>query len=309
MLKRNVLIFHLGALGDFVLTWPLALAVGRLFPQSRVYYVTHAGKGQLAETALRIESADVENGWHELFSAKPNLPEESARLLTGAHAIFTFIAKPADRWSVNVAKINPEAALTHLLPKPPADYAGHATQFLLDQLHIHVAAKAAMEQTLSFIAQRGVALRRVPGADLLVHPGSGSREKCWPPDHFLALIDRIHRSGRRVRLLMGETELERWSGHEIARFTSTAPVLQTPTYWDLLTHLSAAAGFVGNDSGPSHLAGIIAVPTLALFGPSDPLVWKPLGPSVRVMHRQPLAELEVDEVFAEIERLLSPQGP
>lgn len=46
---RNVLIFHAGALGDFVRSWPLGLALGRLYPQSRVIYITHRQKGQLAE--------------------------------------------------------------------------------------------------------------------------------------------------------------------------------------------------------------------------------------------------------------------
>ena len=68
MLRRNVLIFHSGALGDFILTWPLALALGRLFPQSRVFYVTARQKGLLAERVLRVESVDVETGWHHLFS-------------------------------------------------------------------------------------------------------------------------------------------------------------------------------------------------------------------------------------------------
>src|SRR3982751_7078687 len=61
-LRRNVLIFHSGALGDFILSWPLALAFGRLFAQSRIFYVTQRQKGQLAEKALRIESVDAETG-------------------------------------------------------------------------------------------------------------------------------------------------------------------------------------------------------------------------------------------------------
>ena len=40
---RNILLFHAGALGDFVVTWPLALALARLHPQSRVFYVTQKG--------------------------------------------------------------------------------------------------------------------------------------------------------------------------------------------------------------------------------------------------------------------------
>ena len=70
--RRNVLIFHSGALGDFILTWPLALALGRLFPQSRIYYVTHGQKGALAEKVLRVESVDAEAGWHPLFAEAPS---------------------------------------------------------------------------------------------------------------------------------------------------------------------------------------------------------------------------------------------
>ena len=52
MFARNILIFHSGALGDFVQTWPLGLALGRLYPQSRVIFVTQKQKGLLAEKAL-----------------------------------------------------------------------------------------------------------------------------------------------------------------------------------------------------------------------------------------------------------------
>ena len=55
-LRRNILLFHQGALGDFVLTWPIALALARIHPQSRVFYVTHAQKGKLAEKVLGVES-------------------------------------------------------------------------------------------------------------------------------------------------------------------------------------------------------------------------------------------------------------
>jgi ADP-heptose:LPS heptosyltransferase len=70
VLRRNVLILHHGALGDFVLTWPLILALGRIHPQSRIIVVTHASKGALAEAALHVESADIEQGWHVVFATR-----------------------------------------------------------------------------------------------------------------------------------------------------------------------------------------------------------------------------------------------
>src|SRR5436190_11578963 len=74
-LRRNILIFHQAALGDFVITWPIAVAMGRMYPQSRVIYVTAASKGKLAEKVLGVESADVDAGqWHRLHAEGAELP-------------------------------------------------------------------------------------------------------------------------------------------------------------------------------------------------------------------------------------------
>ncbi len=52
--------------------------------------------------------------------------------------------------------------------------------------------------------------------------------------------------------------------------TAAAEVRRPATLLDLLAEVAAAGQFVGNDSGPAHLAGILGVPTLSLFGPTDP---------------------------------------
>src|SRR5438874_252199 len=104
MLRRYVLIFHTGALGDFILTWPLAMALGRIHPHNRIVYVTHSQKGALAERVLGMESSDVEAGWHALFADGEELPKKANTLVTGAHSIFTFVSDGHDAWAVNVAK-------------------------------------------------------------------------------------------------------------------------------------------------------------------------------------------------------------
>src|ERR1700722_10667236 len=103
MLKRRVLIFHSAALGDFVLTWPLALALGRLYPQSRIIYVTQSHKGALAERCLRIETTDIEAGWHHLHGDGSDLPEAARRRLEGSHSIFSFVAGDQNRPDADAA--------------------------------------------------------------------------------------------------------------------------------------------------------------------------------------------------------------
>src|SRR4051812_18832705 len=138
-LRRNILIFHLGALGDFVVTWPLALALGRLHPQSRIFYVAAGQKGKLAEKALRTESTDIESGWHHLFGGDLSaMPEAARKQLENAHSVYSFIAAPGDAWSNTVRALAPETQLVHLAPRPtePSDFPGHISQWIGDQLKV-----------------------------------------------------------------------------------------------------------------------------------------------------------------------------
>jgi ADP-heptose:LPS heptosyltransferase len=59
--------------------------------------------------------------------------------------------------------------------------------------------------------------------------------------------------------------------HKIEQLTELAGLLKT------------GGGFIGNDSGVSHLAAFIGLPTVAVFGPSDPEIWKPMGRAVKVV--------------------------
>jgi len=298
MLRRNVLIFHLGALGDFVLTWPLAMGLGRVFAQSRIFYVTHGQKGALAEDVLRVDARDIEGGWHQLYGDAPALPEPAVRLLDGAHAIFSFISTPDDIWTRNVRKLAPGAEVHVLRPTPPAEHAGHTTQYVLDQLGGAFIAQESMRQMLRSLEQRGVgSWRPVAGAPIVIHPGSGSPAKCWPLEHYLRLIESFKSAQQAVRVIVGEAEIERWGEGRIGAIAAVAEVVRPKTYVELAQVLMGASAFVGNDSGPGHLAGIMGLPTYCLFGPTDPAVWCPLGPRVYTRRSEPLAALSDEEVF------------
>ncbi len=75
----------------------------------------------------------------------------------------------------------------------------------------------------------------------------------------------------------------------------------------LVALLPRVSLYVGNDSGVSHLSSSLDVPTLALFGPTDPAIWGPRGPRVQVVWAgaatsvgvmlSPMTALPVDAVF------------
>ncbi len=300
MLRRNVLIFHAGALGDFVVTWPLALALGRLHPQSRIIYVTPGQKGKLAEKALRTESLDADTGWHALFSPDAStLPDPQRKALQNAHSIFSFVASPGDAWSNNVRAIAPESQLLHLTPRPAdADpFPGHVTDWIATQLAPAPAAKTAFDQIMRSVASRGVGFKRSPEGVICVHPGGGSEKKRWPSHHFVQLVRKLVKSRHHVRVLIGEVEREQLPKDDLVHFASIGELAEPTTYTDLLDHLGRADALICNDTGPGHLAGVIGTPTFALFGPHSNLArWRPVGPHVHTKQTTDLPHLPADDV-------------
>jgi ADP-heptose:LPS heptosyltransferase len=84
-----------------------------------------------------------------------------------------------------------------------------------------------------------------------------------------------------------------------------AVVVREPSIGELGALLSRAGLFVGNDSGVSHLAAAYGAPTVALFGPTDPTVWSPVGPRVRTLRApdQRMESMRIEEVEKAIDEL------
>ena len=302
-LRRYVLILHAGALGDFVLTWPLALALARLSPQQRIVYVTHSEKGKLAARVLGVESADVEvGGWHRLHSAggfsPGDLTDPAKKLLANTAAVYDFAAGAQRDSDVRASNLraavgDAEVPIVPLRPRPLDRAAGvppvHALDDLLAQLAGRPVVAEGVRAVRNLMATRGLDARRyakgaVDPSLVVIHPGSGGAAKCWPASDFAAVARRLVEAGRRVRVTLGEVERERMPDADAAAFESAGAEVSWPG--DLLGLLDAvlpASAFVGNDSGPGHLAAAVGVPTVSIFTATDPAVWRPTGPDVTVL--------------------------
>ncbi len=298
--RRNVLILHQGALGDFVLTWPLAMAMGRMFPQSRIMYVSPSSKGKLAERAIRVESADSEAGWHALFATSPNVPQPVVNLLAGAHTIFSYVLRSNDTFDHNLHDIAPHAKIYTMSTRDHAG-PGHAAEWAVDDLRFFPAAAEGVRQMLRSIADRGVGVHRVPGNAVVIHPGSGGDSKNWPAERYIELAGLIRSAGRVVKFVLGEVELERWPDELISKLAAAGDVVRPANYVELFDLLRGSSAFIGNDSGPGHLAAISGVPTVTLFVDSDADIWHPIGPV-----RQSMTGIfTTDDVVRAVDTLLS----
>lgn len=119
---------------------------------------------------------------------------------------------------------------------------------------------------------------------IVMHVGSGYASKRWPADRFFNVIDRLLSEAGGTVILTGhqkETEIARPYFKEREGLLN---FIQKTTLLELCALIDKADLFVGNDSGPAHLAAALGKKTLVLFsGTNDWRLWHPRGQAVHVM--------------------------
>ncbi len=301
----RALIIQPGALGDCILTLPLAafvkdaLGLGGLDILGHTEYVGFLPGRSRIDGVRSIDAMDL----HRLF-AQSNAFELSDRdSLINAFSdyawILTFMGDPESNFEQNLiftANCSHSAEVMTLSLKPPEGCPEHIADFYIRQFAErtglpgqprHIAAddrlirptESDLETGRRLLADTGLG---TPQKLAVIQPGSGGKEKCWYLGNFLALAAGLASKGYEVVFLLGPAERERMDDSTITRIAGVAPCLTDLSLTEVVGLLSCTDAFVGNDSGITHLAGASGVRTAAIFGPSDPAVYSPVGPSVTV---------------------------
>jgi ADP-heptose:LPS heptosyltransferase len=315
---EKIIVFRPGALGDTLLTFPALAALRRAFPGAWLGAIGNPAALALARDAgLADEVVPFDNlCWTDLFSEDGIRSAEARQTLEGARLAVLWL-----RDSDGLAERNLRAlgisTIVSAPGRPPEGARGHAVDYVLGTLASIIGDIAFTPADMPPLtptpaAQRWAeaewARRGLMGSPVLaVHPGSGSRSKCWPPERFAALAGRFIAAGWQALVIEGPADRLVAPPVLAALPAGRAQHLAGVTPPRLAAVLARAALSVGNDSGVSHLSAMLGVPTLALFGPTDPAIWAPRGPRVRVvragdatpagMPLPPMTALSVDEVY------------
>ena len=277
----NVVLLRFSALGDVVLTAPAVEALKRALPEARIHYavkqrlvdlVRHnphlesvielrPGEGPLSfSRRLRAVRPDVVLDLHGKIRSKI-----LRALLPGVRKVVWHKRDFADTLPVKLA----------LRPY-------RASMLFADRYH------AAVEELVGRPVERGqlrywlgpddVAIASrileegglVPGQPLLgLSPGANWETKRWPVDRFAGLARRALKLG--VQVAVQGSESETTVARELVRLAPGAVDLSGKLdLRGLGGFTSLCTAFVANDSGPMHLARALGVPTLAMFGSTDP---------------------------------------
>jgi len=127
----------------------------------------------------------------------------------------------------------------------------------------------------------------------VIHPLASEAAKTWPAEKFLAVARRLP---LKCVFVAG-------AGQDLTRFREFR-TLAGESLNQIKRLLARASLFVGNDSGPAHMAAALGVPTVVIFGKSDAGIWGPWKATAEtVAARGPIEGIGEEEVLEAIERL------
>ncbi|MBV9230140.1 MAG: glycosyltransferase family 9 protein [Chloroflexi bacterium] len=299
----NILILRPGAVGDTLLSFPVIQALKAQYSNPHVTLVGNAAVMPLAwSSGLAAEVFDYGSAqWSELFSASGIRTSTLRSLLAQIDIAICWLRDTDGLVERNLRTLD----IQHLIVAPgrPSESERiHIVDYLARTVGVHVDREAGpLWPSWPIVPARSAHYYTTYAPYVAIHPGSGGARKCWPVQHFVSVIIELWRRGIPVLLLAGPADHERLI--EIYNHLTPLPypgplkVLEDYPLLSVAKHLRLCRGYLGNDSGITHLAALLGIPTVALFGPSDPHIWRPVGPSVHVLSAPLIENLPVDAVL------------
>lgn len=177
-----------------------------------------------------------------------------------------------------------------------------AQQTLGEERPVHTAEHLASAMFWLGVPRREIPRARLfaetgePGNYAVIHPFASAPEKAWAADRFVAVAGQLRESGLKPLFLAGPSDdAALFAGFEVIR---NAPISRVKTL------LCGAQLFIGNDSGPAHIAAAFGVPVVVLFGPSNPVTWAPWRTEAQVLtSAEGMAGISIAQVNAAVETL------
>lgn len=288
----RVLVIRLRSLGDCVLSTPALRLLKQFRPDLKV--------GVVAEERFRAVfegNPDVD----ELVAPEPGAvlrwrPRLCLNLHGGPRSAWLTAASLA-RWRAGFAHFRWRLLYNVRIPR--------AQEILGVRRKVHTA-----EHIASAMFYLGVPRGEIPPARLaaapappsdrpyaVMHPLASAPGKTWPAERFLGIARRLREEWDWDSVFIAGP------GEDLSAFASYPTVVGAPLE-QVKSLLAGAAAFIGNDSGPAHMAAALGRPVLVIFAESDPEVWRPWRTVCEVVvARRGIASVSEAEVFGALLRL------
>ena len=300
----RILIKQVNWLGDLVMTLPATTAVRQTYPEAHLALLV---RKHLAGFYDGLEWIDEVIGYH-VDSGLRSLPGQFSLVNALRPANFdTAVIFPRSFRSalwmrmagipkrVGYVAQGRGAILTHRYERSNESLSRHQVNDYLDLVRQSLAAQGSADdfplsaghnhvETMKVWLDRN--RRRGGRIVALATAAAYGPAKEWPAESYARLIAQLDSDQDTECVLVGAPH-EQGRCDRIAKLTSAQPLVAAgqTSVGELIALLSLCDGFVGNDSGPMHVAGALGVPTVGIFGSTNPNRTGPLGLATRVVQR------------------------
>jgi lipopolysaccharide heptosyltransferase I len=335
---KNILIIKPSSLGDIVLALPALSALRRSFPDARISWLIRTEFAPLLEKhphldhIIHFDRKFLGKAWYNpgafeaLLSFIYRLRQSKFDLVIDLQGLFrtaslAWLSGCKKRFGMTTAREFARIFYTHKLTQDQScihlvDYylkiaqaAGASdlsVEFILNTDH------AAVESVNRLLTEQQINSDNY----VVIVPGSAHSDKCWPIERFAALADKIS-SKFGFSIVATGTKAEKSVVKSLQRKTNVtiANLAGLTNLCELNALIKSARLVVSNDTGPGHIAAVLGIPVVLIFGRSNPARVAPYGRSHCVAAVEPngrgfkadskdpkhnIRAVTVDEVFQKV---------
>jgi ADP-heptose:LPS heptosyltransferase len=288
----RVAVLRLRSLGDCVLTTPALEILKRRRPDLRVAVMVEGRFRAVFEGNPDVDEI-LPPEWSALRRFGPRL---CLNLHGGTRSAWLTMASGA-RWRAGFGHFRNQFAYNVRIPR--------AQEILGVERTVHTA-----EHLASAMFYLGAPVGEVPRAKLdtrqpsrerkravaSIHPVASAPEKTWRADGFLAVAEQLRWAGIDP-VFIGA------AGDDLSPFAQFRTLRGAPL-GEVKSLVASSCLFVGNDSGPAHMAAAFGLPVVAIFGNSDPAVWGPWRTAAEIVTAPGgIARVSTNQVMDALARL------
>lgn len=284
-------VVRLRSLGDCVLTTPALAILKQARPDLEIAVVVEPRFREVFEDNPDVTEI-LQPGLRDVARYRPEL----ALNLHGGTRSMLLTAASRARYRAGFA--HHRGAALYNVPIP------RAQRILGEERTVHTA-----EHLASAVFYLGAPRCEIPRARLfaapapagrpyaVLHPAASAPEKAWPADRFLAVARQLEKTRDLEPVFIAGP------GEDLSAFAPYRRLAGAPL-GEVKSLLAGASLFVGNDSGPAHMAAAFGIPVVVLYGPSNPVVWAPWRTASEVFSApEGISRIPLEDVLAAAGRL------
>jgi heptosyltransferase III len=288
-------ILRLRSLGDCVLTTPALEILKQLRPDLRVVMVVEDRFRPVFENNSDVDEILPP----EPFAIRRWRPALCLNLHGGSRSAW-MTAFSGARFRAGFGHFRPGSLYNVRIPRAQqilnVDRTVHTAEHLASAVLYMAAARVEIPRAK---LSAGPVPEGLPANYAVFHPAASTPEKTWRADGFLAIAEHLKSAGLEPVFIGGAGD--NLSPFRHYRVISGAPLPKVKSL------LSRASLFVGNDSGPAHIAAAFGAPCVVIFGASDPAIWGPWRTASEIVAAPDgIAAVTVTRVLEALARLGAP---